>query len=260
MIATWSTGVADEWMAEDILVDLNEIIHGHPWWKARATLAIALLRQAGVAPPSRVLDAGCGWGVTLEALEKASYQVAGLDISLRCLKQLERLGRALIQADLTQPLPAAAETYDAVLALDVIEHLDDDAGAVTRFGQLTRPGGVVLLSVPALPEMYSEFDLIQGHRRRHLPDTLRRAFAASGLTVEKVLWWGQWLVPMLRRQRDRSYRTPRDSPAETYRRYLSLPPWPLSWILSLVFRLERSRTLRGASSTGSSLFAVARKV
>jgi SAM-dependent methyltransferase len=259
MIATWSVGNADDCMAEDILVDLNEMIHGHPWWKARARLAIALLRRQRIGPPARVLDAGCGWGVTLKALEKHSYRVAGLDISRRCLQQLVRPGRELIEADLTQPLPDGVQRYDAALALDVIEHLDDDRSAVTRLGELVRPDGVVLVSVPALPELYSEFDLIQGHRRRYTPDTLRRAFAGTGLVVERVLWWGQWLVPMLRRRCGRRLAADGESAAETYRRYLALPPWPFSLALPWLFRLEQPWTLRGASTTGTSLFAVARR-
>jgi SAM-dependent methyltransferase len=259
MIATWSVGTADDWMAEDILVDLNEIIHGHPWWHARSALAGALLRQEGVLPPARVLDAGCGWGVTLAALEEEGYRVAGLDISLRCLRQLSRPGRELIQADLTQPLPAAVEPYDAVLALDVIEHLDDDAGAVARLAELTRPGGVVLVSVPALPDLYGEFDAVQGHRRRYLPGGLCAAFAQSGLKLDRVLWWGEWLVPLLRWQRQRQRGGASEPAAAAYRRYLSLPPWPLSWALPWVFRREHRCALQGRARSGSSLFALARR-
>ncbi len=51
MITTWSGGAADENMAEDILVDLAELIHRHPWWRARARLTLALLRRLGIAPP-----------------------------------------------------------------------------------------------------------------------------------------------------------------------------------------------------------------
>jgi len=64
MIVTWSAGVADENMAEDILVEQAGQIRRHPWWLARARLTLALLDRLGVRPPTRVLDAGCGWGVT----------------------------------------------------------------------------------------------------------------------------------------------------------------------------------------------------
>ena len=131
MIHHWSEGVADHNMTEDILVELGSLIHRHPWWRARARLTQELLRRLGVSPPARVLDVGCGWGITLEALEQTGYRATGTDISRMALERLDRPGRELVEMDLTKPLPVeAVGGYDAVLALDVIEHLDDDRAAV----------------------------------------------------------------------------------------------------------------------------------
>ena len=259
MIATWTHGHANDNMAEDILVNLIDTIHHHPWWKARANLAAALLKHLGVHPPARVLDAGCGWGVTLLNLEKRGYRAAGLDISRETLNLLDTGDRHLIEADLTQELPPDCGAFEAVLALDVIEHLDDDRAAVRRLGQLTSPGGAVIVSVPALPELFSEFDAIQGHRRRYLPDTLAAAFQDTGLVLEKIVWWGAWMVPLLRRQRSRPVGHVRLSPSETYRRYLSVPAWPLSLVLEMAFAVDQYRTLRKKTHIGTSLFAIARK-
>jgi SAM-dependent methyltransferase len=260
MIETWTRGSAGANMPEEILTDLSETIWQHPWWHARANLMLALLRQMNVRPPARVLDAGCGWGVNLDVLERHGYRVTGLDISRQTLQRLDRPGRALIEADLTQELPDGGQRYDAVIALDVIEHLDDDRRAVTRLGQLTKRGGIVVVSVPALPALYSEFDSVQGHRRRYLPDSLRDAFRDSDLAVERVLWWGSWMVPILRLQRNRTLGDVAASPAETYRRYLRLPPWPISLFFSLAFAFDQSRTLRAKANQGTSLFAIARRL
>src|SRR5262249_5418370 len=125
MITTWSRGEPVGFMPEAILIRLAHQVRRHPWWQARARLVLAILRRAGIVPPAQVLDAGCGWGVTLEALEAAGYHVAGLDISRCALEHLDRPGRRLIEADLTRLHGAsqAAPAFDAVLALDVIEHL-----------------------------------------------------------------------------------------------------------------------------------------
>lgn len=259
MIATWTIGHARDNMDEGILVNLIDAIHHHPWWKARAKLAAALLKKLGVRPPAQVLDAGCGWGVTLLTLEKCGYRMTGLDISRQTLDLLNSANRQLIEADLTQDLPECRGAYEAILALDVIEHLDDDRSAVRRLGQLAIPGGVVVVSVPALPELFSEFDAIQGHRRRYLPDTLARAFQDSGLVVEEIFWWGAWLVPLLRRQRSRPIAQVSMSPSETYRRYLSVPSWPLSLILEMAFSVDQFRTFRKKPQIGTSLFAIARR-
>ncbi|MGP0070284.1 MAG: class I SAM-dependent methyltransferase [Isosphaeraceae bacterium] len=259
MIARWSEGIADDNMAEDILVDLGTLIGRHPWWRARTALTLELLDRLGIRPPARVLDAGCGWGTTLEALEARGYRAVGADISRKALELLDRPGRDLVEADLTKPLPGSVEPFDAVLALDVIEHLDDDAAAVRRLGALARPGGVVIVSVPALPEFFTEFDSIQGHRRRYLPETLRSAFEGAELELERVFWWGSWLVSMLRWSRRKPKAAVGESTAQTYRRYLALPPWPAPLIFRGAFALEQARALDGKLGIGTSLFAVARR-
>ena len=262
MIATWSMGLADANMSEDILVEQSQLIRRHPWWQARAKLTLELLDRLGVRPPARVLDAGCGWGVTLATLEQRGYRVVGMDVSRRALEMLnqERPGRQLAEADLTQALPSGLEGYDAVLALDVIEHLDDDRAAIERLAQLTSRGGVLVVSVPALPEMFSDFDAIQGHRRRYTPETLRKAFTDTDLRVERVFWWGSWLVPALRRQRRQRWQaTSSETVSQAFRHYLRLPPWPGPWVLQLAFAWEQERALVGRLTSGTSLFAVARR-
>jgi 2-polyprenyl-3-methyl-5-hydroxy-6-metoxy-1,4-benzoquinol methylase len=256
VIETWNKGAADDGMPEDILVDVLEKVRRHPWWLARAKLAMAILRRHHFAPPATILEAGCGWGVNLEALEHAGYRVTGLDISRRILERIDRPERRLIEADLTQELPAPTDLYDGLLALDVIEHIDDDRAAVGQLGQLVRPGGVVIVSVPALPELFSRFDEIQGHRRRYVPERLQAAFAGTGLTVENIFWWGGWMVPVLRRMRKAGKA---DNSRKTYADFLRLPPWPAPWLMVAAYAWEHGRALEGKLKTGTSLFAVARR-
>jgi SAM-dependent methyltransferase len=261
MIQTWSRGVADAHMGEEILVRSREAVRCHPWWSARARLTLALLGRQGVHPPARVLDAGCGWGVTLEALEADGFRAVGLDVSPRILARLDRPGRDLIEADLSRPIAEwkEAETFDAVLALDVIEHLDDDRGAVATLAELVSPGGSLVLSVPAQPALFSEFDAIQGHRRRYDPAGLARAFEGSGLGPPTILWWGAWMVPILRRRLGREWAQAGDDPAEVYLRHLALPPWPGPLVLRAAYAAEHPLAARGLLPTGTSLFAVARR-
>lgn len=262
MIEAWSSAPSDQAMPESILAELSEQVRRHPWWKARASLSLALLRRLGIVPPASVLDAGCGWGSTLLALERAGYRASGLDLSRRALEQLdaERPGRRLIQADLAQGLPpSVSDSFDAVLALDVIEHLDDDRAAVARLAQLLRPGGWLLLSVPALPELWSEFDTIQGHRRRYRPDSLKAAFLDSGLSAPSILWWGGWMVPILARRRLRALGRAGEPPHLVYQRHLRLPPWPGPLVLRTLMAIEAPLALSGRLRRGTSLFALAQK-
>jgi SAM-dependent methyltransferase len=240
-------------MPEAILVDVIEKVGHHPWWRARAKLAVAILKRNGIVPSASVFDVGCGWGTNLSVLEAAGYEVTGLDISSRILELIDRPHRQLIEADLTQPLPTDAGKADALIALDVIEHIDDDRGAVRNMAKLLRPGGPAIVSVPALPDLFSHFDEIQGHRRRYLPETLRGAFAETGLEVRSIFWWGAWMVPVLRRMRARR----QTAEARSYADYLRLPRWPGPLMMRIAFAIEKPLAMRQALSAGTSLFAVA---
>jgi SAM-dependent methyltransferase len=258
MISVLSEGSADEVMPETMLTTTLDRVRKHPWWHARADLAIEVLRRNGVLPPATVIDVGCGWGVTLEAMETAGFTVIGLDISRQILEKIDRPKRQLIQADLRQPVSNLAGQADALLLLDVIEHVDDDQQVLHHSAALLRPGGIAVISVPARPDLFSEFDEIQGHRRRYLPDRLGEAFSNTGLVVESIFWWGQWMVPLLSR-RNKKRQGDAAGGAKTYADHLKLPPWPIPEIMRLVYAWEQPRALERKLHTGTSLFAIARR-
>lgn len=257
MITTWSRGIPEANMDEQILINLRDVVAQHPWWLARADLVLALLEKLNICPPASVLEAGCGWGINLEALEAVGYQVTGLDVSRKMLDHLNRPDRRLVEADLTQGLPDPLPTYDCVLALDVIEHIDDDCHALQQLGRLLKPTGCLIVSVPALPELFSEFDEVQGHRRRYTAELLRSCLERAGLLVKDTVWWGQWMVVPLQARRSTKRGRPGDTSADVYRRYLALPPWPGHWAMKLMFRIDHWRTLRGRNLVGTSLIAIA---
>jgi SAM-dependent methyltransferase len=246
-------------MPENLLVETLSRVRRHPWWHARAELALAVFQQEGITPPAAILDVGCGWGVTLQVLEAAGYQATGLDISRQILELIDHPRRRLIEADLSQDPPKADDRYDGVLVLDVLEHLDDDRGALRRVAQLVRPGAIIVTSVPALPALFSEFDHIQGHRRRYLPETLRAAFEGTGFAVSRIFWWGAWMVPLLRWTRQKSAPN-HNSASGRYSDYLRVPPWPVPLLMKLLYARERRLALQDRLRTGTSLFALGRRL
>lgn len=248
-------------MAEDLLVALRAEVFRHPWWQARTRLALSILRRYGIARGSKVIDIGCGWGTTLAGLERAGYVATGLDVSRRALEVLDRENpkRRLIEADIEKPF-SAGWSFDAALALDVIEHLDDDRGALQRMHGLVRPGGLVIVSVPARPDLFSEFDVVQGHRRRYLPPTLRSAFDGTGFVLDCTLYWGNWMVPLLRYKRAARHPPKGFAAVDVYTRHLALPPRPGPELMKVLFWLDERWSLSGRSRTGTSLVAIARAV
>ncbi|MBO0828194.1 MAG: methyltransferase domain-containing protein [Streptosporangiales bacterium] len=93
---------------------------------------------------------------------------------------------------------ALDEPADTVLAVNVLEHIEDDAAALRALARMVRPGGTVVMWVPGYQALYGEFDRSVGHHRRYTPGTLTEAFTAAGLrptTVRPVnllggiAWW-----------------------------------------------------------------------
>jgi SAM-dependent methyltransferase len=260
MIATWSEGTADHSMPEDIVTELGGMMNRHPWWRARARLALTLLEAAQITPPARILDAGCGSGTLLESLEGQGYNVAGIDISRKALERIDRADRILIEADLTRCTPPQIEPFDAAFLLDVIEHLDDEKAALRTLHGVSRPGALAIVSVPARPDLFSEFDRVQGHRRRYTPGSLTSVFDGTGFRLRQILWWGYWMVPVLLLQRRRSKARPGDLPHVVYKRYLKLPPWPIPRLMDVAMAWEHRRTVKRKNPTGTSLIALATRM
>jgi len=114
-------------------------------------------------------------------------------------------------------LPFPEDSFDGVLLLDVLEHADDDA-ALAEARRVVRPGGWVLLSVPAFPWLWSFRDVDAGHLRRYSRRGLEDVVRRSGLAVERVTYYQCLLFPVLavarlamrgRRLRDAEERVPR---------------------------------------------------
>ena len=257
-IEVWSHGDADAGMDQRILVRLAEKVRAHPWWRSRTFLARWVLRRERVLPPAQVLDAGCGWGTTFLALEADGYRTTGADISGQMLERLDAPQRRLSVCDLTRTVQHE-ETFDAVLAMDVIEHIDDDVAATRQMYRFLRPGGLLLLSVPALPELYGEFDAIQAHRRRYTAETLKHTLETAGFGKIRLLWWGRLIYLFIRHQRARIKGIPGETPDQTYLRYLELPGYPVRWLIDAAFWVDRWLTRSGLCRTGTSLLAVARR-
>lgn len=87
--------------------------------------------------------------------------------------------------ELAVPITETAQ-HSAVVAYNVLEHIPDDVGALRAFARLLRPGGRVVLVVPAFPSAMSAFDLAIGHQRRYRAGSLRAAAVAAGLAVERL--------------------------------------------------------------------------
>lgn len=112
-----------------------------------------------------------------------------VDISAPALMKLQARGAQVVLGQVTS-LPFAAETFELVCALDIIEHVDDDDRAMAEVSRVAKPGGVVLVSMPLHPSLWTSFDDFVGHKRRYEPQQLLAKLIQHGLQVERSAAFG----------------------------------------------------------------------
>ena len=165
-------------------MDLSERAGGsrrHPWERARARFFVDRIAQApAVGGAVRILDVGAGDAYLAEVLlaRLPDAQVVCWDAAYSD-DDLARLGNARLTAVRERP----AGVFDVLLLLDVLEHVDDDLGLLRETLPLLRPGGVVLVSVPAWPVLFSRHDEQLRHLRRYTPATLLELLRRAGVDI-----------------------------------------------------------------------------
>ncbi len=203
---------------ESFLYDEFYRIERTHWWAVgmRSMFRMLLAQALRDVPAPRLLDVGCGTGIALEELA-GTGRAFGIDLVWQALAYTRQRDPALplAQGDVTR-LPIAGACVDAVLAFDVIEHLEDDLAALREIRRVLRPGGVALINVPAFTSLWSGKDTANRHRRRYRRPALRRALAAADLTVERITYTNALLFPPIwaARQLQRLGNRPWDSDAE----------------------------------------------
>jgi len=194
------------------LTNFHETAAGrhHPIDAASRRLAIASLMPLRGHPGVRILDAGCSSGFMVEELRRALPE-AGLIATDYLRGPLEDLARRiegvpLLQFDLRRcPLPGSI--VDGIVCLNVLEHIDDDAGALRHLCRILQPGGIAHVEVPSGPGLYDIYDEHLMHHRRYRMRDLKRMARACGFTVEQsthlgcLVYPAFWLVKKLHRRK-----------------------------------------------------------
>ncbi len=160
--------------------NLARVYEKHFWFGSRNRIILDVLKRARrLLDVRRLIDLGCGNGYVTAMLEEAGYATLGIDMHIDGLRIAEGIvGGSLICAMLEDV--RLVEPVDAVCLLDVIEHLTDDRQALLQAASLVRPGGFVLVTVPALMQLWSRYDVTCGHKRRYGAKTLRDLFVECG--------------------------------------------------------------------------------
>ena len=233
----------------DRMAELDQL---HWWYRARRDVIAALIRRHALPPKDgKLLEVGCGTGHNLPMLETfGTVDAIEIDEAARGLAE-KRLGRPVHGSRLPE-LPGIAEGhYDLIGAFDVIEHIDDDTAAVASLARRLKPGGKLVVTVPAHQWMWSAHDVVNHHQRRYSKARLKALIDGSPLKLEKIGYFNSLLFPLAVGARLAGKVAGKDSSDDT------LPPRPMNWAFEKIFGLERYLVGRLPLPPGLSLFAVA---
>lgn len=231
-------------------------LEGVQWWYAgMRRIARALLTPLLPAPAAgrRILDAGCGTGWNLQELSVFG-DTYGVDLSPLAVITTRRRGGRVTQGNLLG-LPYASSSFDVVTSFDVLYHawVVDDAQAVRELARVLKPGGLMLVKVPALRVLWGAHDEAVHSRHRYTRTELEQLLEGAGLQLVRSTYANSLLFPVLltRRFLDRAL--------NRHGSDVSLLPPLLEKLFGGLLSIEAS--LLGAMNLpiGASVFAVARK-
>ncbi len=233
--------------AEYALMDAAE---DRMWWY-RALHARLLDALDGVQ--GRVLDAGCGTGGLLAALaaRRPDLSLVGVEWSQQAATRAAAKSRAPVARGSIAALPLAGGSVDAAVAADVLCHAAVDPAAATReLHRVLRPGGLLVVNMPAYGWLASAHDRRVHNARRHTAGQLASLLRDAGFQTVRVRYWNALLLPLMVVQRKLLARGDAASDVADF------PPW-LDATLHGMTRLERRVAI--PFPAGGSVLAVARR-
>ncbi len=221
-------------------------VHGH----LRRSL------EHNLSASARVLDAGCGSGGLIKRLKAIhpEWSFAGLDFStLACDLARDRSKVEIVQGSITE-LPFEAESFDAIVSVDVLCQIDNPASALAEFHRCLRPGGTVTINVPAYQWMWSYHDEAVESRHRFTRPEMCDLMVGAGFKVGLATYWNTIPFPLaiLRRKI-----FPPSNPTSD----VKLFPAPVEALFNGMMAMEHGWLASGGRLPfGSSVLTVARKL
>ncbi len=223
----------------------------HWWYRARRKILSSLISRNIILPAdARILEIGCGTGHNLSMLAKFGHVDAiEIDPAARAIAA-DRLGRSVGDAPLPMLAGIGEGQYDLIALLDVLEHIDDDHAALIGIKRLLRPGGRLLITVPAHQWMWSAHDIANHHFRRYSKGQLQRVIDAAGFKHSLLSSFNSLLFPLAVISRFAGRMLGKEGSDD------ALPSATINRLFEAVFGLEAHLVGRVPLSPGVSLVAI----
>lgn len=166
------------------------------WYRGRRFMVRLLFKKFVSMERGKFLDVGCGAGEGKSIVAHEDVLV-GLDVSDEALALAARKGYGALRRGSAEHVPAGDREFDAVLMLDVLEHVDDDHRALCECHRILSPSGLLFLTVPAYQWLWSGHDEVFGHRRRYTRTMLIATARSAGFTIVFCSYFVALLLPVI---------------------------------------------------------------
>jgi 2-polyprenyl-3-methyl-5-hydroxy-6-metoxy-1,4-benzoquinol methylase len=232
----------------------RELYKKHWWWRARELLILDLLRR--YKPDggwNAILDVGCGNGLLFECLTEFGKNIEGVEPHEGLVPPQTPHRHDIYRQPFDKNF-RPDKVYSLILMLDVLEHLRDPATSLRHGMDLLEPEGLIVITVPAFMELWTDHDDLNHHLVRYKKNSLRKIVNQAGLYILFEKYFFQWLFPL--KLITRLVETVRGSRP-------SVPQIPAPWVnesLLLLSRMEQVVTRKLHIPFGSSLMMVGRKL
>jgi SAM-dependent methyltransferase len=184
-------------MDKDIFHQMAQIEEHHWWFSGRRKIVESVIAGLHLSHDADILEAGCGTGGNLAMLSRYG-RVFGTELDdLARQYAIDRKIGTIEPGRLPDQIPFAPQQFDLIVLTDVLEHLDDDSGSLKALHVRLKPGGRLLITVPAFPFLWSRHDDTHHHKRRYLKQNLIDVVKGAGFAINFVSYYNALLFPMV---------------------------------------------------------------
>ena len=168
----------------------HQLEEQHWWFAGRRDAVYDLIQRIQLPATAAILEIGCSGGPLMQRLRAAGYiDLTGIDVSAPAIELAQARGVPNVSVMDGAALEFADTRFDLVIASDVLEHIENEAKALSEWTRVLKPGGQLLVFVPAHSYLWSEHDVVNHHFRRYSRAGLVAALIRAGLRPSRSSFW-----------------------------------------------------------------------
>ena len=227
----------------------------HFWHVSKRKTALALINQFLIVDKPKILDVGCGTGENVSFFSQLG-EVWGIDNSQEALDFCKKRGLNNVKLASSDNTGYKENGFDAVTMFDLLEHVDE-APTLKEAARILKDDGLLVLTLPSYPWLWSKWDEELHHKRRYTAEKLSNVLTLNGFKVVKSSYMYSFLLPIvfIVRLIKALFFRKRAYPSD-----FSLSSPFINYVFSKICTLERWFVIRIGVPFGTSLICVARKV